>query len=545
MNKKIYGGGFGVATALAIALPVYAQSIPTPAQLDAGAAQRRSIEQRREIEQQSAPQEVITDPVRVEEPPTRPAAEPAPQLSFVLKGVQINDSAFLSREELTAIAKPYIGRTVGFGDLQELVAQINAAYRAREIGTAQAVLPPQQITDGIVRIELVEGRLGEFKLSGNEYTRDSFIRDRVAPEAGAVVDTKSLQKTLIRFNRTSEIQLKAALQPGAGYGLTDVLLSVDEPERNTLQFFLDNQGVESTGYYQLGMFARRNGLFGWDDQASVYLVGSDGTLTGSLSYGIPVNRSNGRLSVSYARNELDIVKGPFTALDITGESETAMLSFKQPLMVDELSQWDLALSVAQSRSETLISGVAFSESTVNKYSIGTSYERAETWGRWITSHTLSNASVDSDTEKWPSFFAYTGTANVLLPFKDCCTVAMNFGWQWLNEEQAPASELYQIGGLSSVRGYALGILSGARGYHAQFEAHRPLWWPGFSGFAFLDHGAVTPEPKESITGAGIGVSYRHGRRWSFDVSYGVPFNKVVPDQDSGRLDARLVLNFYP
>src|SRR5690606_40468433 len=103
-------------------------------------------------------------------------------------------------------------------------------------------------------------------------------------------------------NRTSDIQLKAALQPGTGYGLTDVLLSVQEPDRNTLQFFIDNQGAESTGYYQLGMYARRNGLFGWDDQLAAYIVGSDGTLTGSLSYGVPVNRSNGRVMVSYAQN---------------------------------------------------------------------------------------------------------------------------------------------------------------------------------------------------------------------------------------------------
>src|SRR5690606_34219999 len=122
MKKKLNRAGFGVAAAFVFACPAHAQSVPTPAQLDAGAAQRRSIEQRRELEQQSPPKEVVTDPVQVEEPPAQPATEAAPQLRFVLKGVQISDSVFLSREELTAIARPYIGRTVGFADLQELVA---------------------------------------------------------------------------------------------------------------------------------------------------------------------------------------------------------------------------------------------------------------------------------------------------------------------------------------------------------------------------------------------------------------------------------------
>lgn len=543
MNKHLFACAVGLVTALGTGL-AGAQTLPPQGYSPAGEAQRRTLDQRQEIEQEAAPREEVTDPVRVEEPKL-PAGVRAPAgLSFVLKGVQIDDSAFLSRDTLTAIAQPYVGRTVGFEELQKLVADINAQYRAQGVATAQAVLPPQNIENGVVRIELIEGKLGEVKLAGNAYTRESFIRDRVRLESGAVVDAERLQEALIDFNRTSEIQLRAALQPGAGYGLTDILLSVEEPARNTLQLFLDNQGVESTGLYQLGLFARRNGLFGWDDQLTLYLVGADGTTTGSLSYGVPVTRSNGRLNLSYARNEIEIIKGPFTALDITGESSTLMLSFKQPLYVSGRQKWDLALSASTTDSETLISEVPFSESTVNKFSAGVSYDRHGSWGRWLTSHTLSTASVDSSTEEWPSFVAYSGTLNWLRPFEGCCTAAANLGWQYLNEEQAPASELFQIGGLNSVRGYVLGVLSGARGYYAQFELHRPIR-DGLSVFAFLDTGAVMPEPSEQITGAGLGLSYRYKSWASFDLTYGAALNEVIPDQDSGRLDARLVLSFYP
>lgn len=543
------GGRLGLAVGLFVACTVaWAQAPRPPAfppALESGAAQKRTLEQRQELEQQQPPKEEIRDPIEAEEPPPpAPAAQPAEGVRFELKGVRINDSAFLSREELTALARPYVGRTVGFAELQELVGKINAAYRARGIGTAQAVLPPQKIEAGIVRVELVEGRLGELKVSGNAYTKERFILDRIAMEQGAIVDTEALQRALIRFNRTSDIQLKAALQPGAGYGLTDVLLSVQEPDRNVLQFFLDNQGAESTGEYQLGLYARRNGLFGWDDQLAAYLVGSDGTLTGSLSYNVPVNRRNGRLALSYAQNDLEIVKGPFEALDITGTSSTLMLSYLQPVYVDERSRWDVSVSGSLSDSQTEISGVPFSESKVTKFSVGTSYDRAERWGRWMTTHTLSHASVDSDTEKWPSFFAYSGSVNVIWPVGNAMTVAANLGWYWLNKEQAPASELYQVGGLHSVRGYEQGILSAARGYNVQLEVHRQLWGE-FTGYVFLDHGAVFPEPKESITGAGVGITWRSGKRWYVNVSYGAAFDKVVPDQESGRLDARVVLSFYP
>ena len=540
MDKHCFMGGIGLAAALAAAAPAWSQSIPTPAQIDSGAAQRRGLEQRRELEQQGAPRETVTDPLQVE-PPAAPAAAPAGQVRFPLAGVRLNDSAFLGREELTAIVRPWIGKEVGFADLQQIVSQINAAYRARGIATAQAVLPPQDVAGGVVQIQLVEGRLGGIALEHLSYTEPDFIRARVPLEDGKVVDTQALEQALVRFNRTSEIQLKAALRPGTAFGTTDVVLDVLEPPRNQFQLFADNQGVESTGEYQLGFVARRNGLLGRDDQASLYLVGSDGTWTGSAGYTVAVNRGNGRLGVSYARNTLEIVKGPFAALDITGESSTFALTFRQPLKVEAAAQWDMLLSASRSDSKTRISGVPFSDSTVDKLSAGATYDRSAGWGRWLTTHTLSYASVDSPSESWPSFVAYTGSLNVLAPL-GWGTLALNAGWQWLNDDQAPASEQFQVGGLYSVRGYAQGIAAATRGYFAQLELHRQLA-AGLDGFVFADFGAVMPEPKERIAGVGAGISYRPDQRWTINVSYGHALKEIVPDQDSGRLDARVVFSF--
>lgn len=534
---------FGIAS-LTAALGLFcaaAAAQTLPPQLDPGAAQRRSLEQREALEDQRPREEPIQDPVDVQ-PPRISGAEAPDALRFDLEGVRLNESVFLSEEELSALVRQYIGRSVSFAELQRLVADINALYEARGVATAQAVLPPQRIENGVVRIQLVEGRLGVLDITGREYTRESFLRRRLPLEEGEVVDARRLQEALIHFNRTSEIQLHAALRPGERYGFTDVRLDVVEPPRNSVQLFLDNQGVESTGEYQYGLFARRHGLFGRDDQLALYLVGSEGTLTGSLSYGIPVTASNGRLNLSYATNDIEIIDGPFTDLKITGESSTLMLSYVHPLYAGLRHKWDLNFSAVRSESETEISGVAFSESEVTKFSGGFTYEHSGRSGRWITSHSLSSASVDSNTEEWPSFTAYSGSLSWLRPFPYCCTAAVNLGWQYLNEDQAPASELFHIGGPGSVRGYVLGILAGARGYHAQLELHRPLL-PSLSGFAFFDTGAVSPEPSEQISSVGVGLNYRYSRWLSFNATYGHALDEVIPDQDSGRLDARLILSF--
>lgn len=525
----------------AVLIGAQAAAQPIPPQLESGAAQRRSLEQREALEQTRPREETVKEPVEVE-PPEQPAVQAPEGLRFELKGVRINESAFLDRQMLAELVRSYVGREVGFSDLQQLVQEINRMYRAAGVATAQAVLPPQKIEAGVVRIQLVEGRLGSLELAGNEYTRERFLRERLPVQDDEVVDARRLQDALIYFNRTSEIQLRAALRPGEAFGLTDVRVEVAEPPRTEAQLFIDNQGAESTGEYQLGLFARRRGLIGWDDQLSLYLVGSEGSRTGSLSYGIPINRRNGRLSLSYAANDIEIVKGPFTNLEITGDSTSLVLGYDQPLHASARHKWDLQLSVARADSETEILGFAFSESEVTKYSAGIGYEHVGPSGRWLTVHTLSHAEVDSSTESWPSTFAYVGRLSWSRSFPACCTAAAYLGWQYLDEEEAPASELFQIGGPGSVRGYVPGVVAAARGYSAQFELHR-TFAHGFSAFGFVDVGAVMPEPKETIYSVGLGLTYRYGRRLSFDATYGHTLEEVVPDQDRGRLDARLVWSF--
>lgn len=549
MFKEALVRGLTAVAAFALLGSAAAQTPPSPRLDPAGSAQQRSFEQRQSIEQERKSKPVTDEPVQVEEPAAAAPISAPEDFSFVLKGVHVDQSAFLSRQTLTDIIQPYLNRAVGIAELEQMVDAINQQYRQKNIATAQAMLLPQEIEDGTIRINLIEGRLGQLELSGNSYTNESFLLDRIALESDAVVDTDQLQQALIRFNRTSEIQLQAALEPGADFGLTDVQITVEEPPRNLLQLFADNQGVDSTGQYQLGMLARRNGLLGRDDQASLYLVGAEGTLTGSLGYGIAVNRYNGRLDLTYARNKIDVVKGPFKSLDITGKSSTLMLNFSQPIFVNARTKWDGLLSLSRAESETKIGGSQLlNDSSVNKFSVGVSYEHSGYFGRWLTTHSAHAAQAEATfgaNEEKRTITGYSGALSWLRPFDGCCTAVLKSGWQFLSDNQPLASEQFQIGGLGSVRGYVPGLLADARGYFVQLELHRPLT-QNLVGFMFVDNGAVAPESSESITGVGLGFSYRYSRWLSFDISYGAAMDrKVIPEQDSGRVDARLVLSFNP
>ena len=174
-----------LAAALSAA-PALAQTLPSAA--NPGALQQRRIdeeERRRQLEQLERRE--ITDPVRREAAPP-PAAPPAGEaVRFTVREIRFTESAILPAEALAELAGPYTGREVSLAELRELTARIDAAYRERRVVTARAVIPPQDVSDGVVDIRLVEGRVGEIAVEGNASTDAEFITRRIGLVPGAEI----------------------------------------------------------------------------------------------------------------------------------------------------------------------------------------------------------------------------------------------------------------------------------------------------------------------------------------------------------------------
>ncbi|HTM77660.1 MAG TPA: hypothetical protein VL133_08535 [Devosia sp.] len=98
----------------------YSQTLPS---IDAGAIQNQTTQQRRQLKQKLNPGDMggaaVTAPVRESGPAVAPGGP-----TFVLTSVAFTISAFLSPQELAAIAAPYVGHPIDFSGIQAL---INAA----------------------------------------------------------------------------------------------------------------------------------------------------------------------------------------------------------------------------------------------------------------------------------------------------------------------------------------------------------------------------------------------------------------------------------
>jgi hemolysin activation/secretion protein len=464
---------------------------------------------------------------------------------FVLNGVRFDHSAFIDEAALQALAKPYIGHEIGADELNHLVAQINAIYTRRGITTARAVLGRQALSGGIVHIELVEGHLGQLDIRGNQRTHDAFVRRRIHTASGALLDTDQLRRDLVYINRTSSLRLVALLRPGSERGLTDVQVQVTEPASRSLDAFVDNAGVDTSGRSRLGLQGHYDGLLGVGDRVDLSVAKSRGGTDGLFSYGALVNERNGRLGVSYSRSQIDIISGPYRALDIVGHSSVTALQYDQPFIATQAWLLTGSTSASQIRSSTSIDGTGVADNATNVLALGLSVNHRVDGREWaltqLVNHLNSSQPIDGTSTGWTAVGNFGGAQRL---GASAWLLRADAGWQWSSSDRLASSSLFQIGGPGSVRGYERGVLAGTEGYYANLELHWML--PrNFDAYAFGDHGAVFAAfPKaRHITGGGLGLIWRYHDWLSFNGDIARALDKVVPNQDSYRVDFRLAAHW--
>lgn len=530
-----------LATAALAAAPALAQSLPSG--IDPAAIQQRRIEEeeRRRLQEQLERREV-DDPIRREATPPAPARPTDGTGRFMVNEIRFGASEILPAETLAELAKPYTGRQLTLSELQDLTERINAAYRERRVVTARALIPPQDVSDGIVDIRLVEGRVGQIDLLGNASTDKDFITGRIGLEPGQLVDLPALEQDLRRFNRTQDAQLRAELAAGQSFGTSDLKILVQEPPRHSLRFTLDNAGSEGTGEWRSGLQYTNRSVLGFRDELSLGFVDARGQESYSVGYSFPVNDSGGRLSISAYKDHIEVVEGSLRDLDITGLSTGTLVSLRQPVHLGERSRTDLVLGTKRRETTNWISGVTLQETQTIDGSLGIEHQMADDLGYWIATYHLS-AGRAKGYERGNYTVGRAFVRRIQALAATGWSVQGSLNYQHSSHSPLPSGEQLQIGGEYSVRGYPVGAWSGDHGFIANLELHHPLselaaagGLPALhaSGFFFADHGRVTPdrapnsqEPHHRELGsAGWGIRTTIGERVDARLTFARAFNRL-------------------
>lgn len=451
---------------------------------------------------------------------------------FWVSRIDIPDSQVLNPAALSQLIESLEQRVVALDELQRLVADINALYQERNLVTARAILPAQDIVDGVVRLELIEARVDRIEVIDNRFTRDGYITRRLAVAEGGFADVNELEDALRDFNAVNDVQLSATLRPGSEPHTTSYVLRAAEPDNRHLAVFVDNAGRDTIGRERLGLSYTNNSLSGRRDRLSAGISRADGADAGYLVYNMPLNRFGTRAMLGFDYSQIVIISGELAAFDVKGTSTIASAFLSHPLRV--APRWSLyglaGLSVKDSSTD--FDGVDRFESAVRTASLGTEIQRVgERFMLYARPRLNVGAKRFGGDE---SFTTLNGDAGAIVNAGISHQFALRLRGQLASEGLLPSAEQFQLGGTATVRGYPEGLLIGDEGYFVSAEYRyaglaggmRHAWQP----FLFADHGGVFAEAGQSsdhsryLTSVGLGVSYQFTDTLTANLQVGFPLS---------------------
>ena len=84
----------------------------------------------------------------------------------MLRGIDVGGAQAIPRDRIAAAYQSYLGKKVSQADLATIAGAISDLYRADGFHLSRAIVPPQDIADGRVRIQVIEGAIVQAELKG-------------------------------------------------------------------------------------------------------------------------------------------------------------------------------------------------------------------------------------------------------------------------------------------------------------------------------------------------------------------------------------------
>lgn len=326
-RARLRHASLAVALFNALALPqiALAQSVPS-----AGGVLR-----------ETAPSPTPAIPPSPEVAPAPPAPQPPVSAeqggpTVTLSAVRFTGNTVFSSEELQPLVAERIGQLNTLADLEALAMRVTEKYRSAGYMLAQAIVPVQDVTSGVVEISVVEGALGavRFEIDPAAPVRPAVI-ERIASrlKPGQPLHSRTLERVMLLLSDLPGIAPQAALEPGEAGGTTDLIIVITPLRRWDFSVDADNHGSRSTGEFRVGVLGRINSPLRLGDNldARAQLGSGGGLIYGRLGYELPLGGAGTRIGAAYSRLDYELGKD-FADLDGSGQADVFELTLTHPLI---------------------------------------------------------------------------------------------------------------------------------------------------------------------------------------------------------------------
>lgn len=467
--------------------------------------------------------------------------------SFLLQAIKYQGNSVYSDAELNQVVQDKLQQQVTLGDLEELRLRITNLYIKNGYINSGAVLPEQSIRDGIVTIEIVEGKLTEIELSGNLGLSDDYIISRLVTDPNAVFNLPAFQEEYQLLLSDPLInKLNGQFVPSEHLGQSKLKLQVERAKSHSVDFQTDNYGSASSGETQGSLSLQTLNLSGAGDSLYLKLRKREGAIGAELDYARPLNSSTSNIGVRLGYNDTEVIAEQLQSLDIQSDFKSAEVYITHPLIRSLKRQLTLglSLSVRENQGELLDIPFSFAAGEQDGFSrvaavriglTGIIRDENQAWSmyaRYSQGLDMFNPTFNQNGLPDNNFSSLLLQLQYARRLNDDTQLLLRTDAQ-ISDSPLLALEQIAIGGARTVRGYRENELVRDTGYIVSAEIESSIWdnldYSGRLGslqaFVFTDYGEGSYkrnvlDSAKPLLSVGGGFRWQGWDRVEMEVIYG-------------------------
>ncbi len=451
--------------------------------------------------------------------------EDSKNIVATISRVEFSGVNVIPQERLDNVVADFLNRPLTKMDIARLKYELTRLFYEDGYILVKIVTPPQNISSGVLKIEVYEAKVGDLDIRNDGSLRSAIVdgmSNRIAK--GDIFRENTIESVVSDVNDLKNLEATINLQPGKLFGTTDITLLVDKADEDEQKLTIDNYGSPLTGRNVATLHLEKSNLLKLGETFSADIRRSDDELWSiALRATTPTGLSNTKLEFHYIYSENEI-GDRLAVLNASGKSERFGVALSKNILnmrnkkltvtggFESRTHESFRFNITETKDDIrkVYGQVSYLERTDNavylanvKVSTGIDAFGANNEGGFMA----TNANGDPDA--W--IINPLILANVSSPFSD--GVFKFIGTGQLSTNELLSSELFILGGYGSVRGFDPAQETGESGYQFSLEYNHNFpqiadTWVVKAG-PFLDGGTVlnreTPAVDRELYSAGIGI----------------------------------------
>lgn len=491
-------------------------------------------------------------------------------VSFNVWEYRVSGNTLLDRTLVERTVYSFLGPARTIEDVEAARVALETLYKDKGFPTVIVDLPEQDVSGGIVRLEVVQGSIGRTRISGSRYFSLGQIRNSVpALTEGEVPYLPAVQEQLQALNQANpDRQVTPVFRPGKTPGTVEVDLRVKDelPLHGSVE--LNNHNSTDTSRARLTANLRYDNL--WQRLHGISLMYQispedlDDVEVLAATYILPVGHGSDRLALYAIRTDSNSTVSSAGALNVVGKGTILGARWVMPLAATTsyFHSFTLGADWKDFDEDTELVGADTLETPIDysKYSL-------EYGGTLVAESALTNYSL-------AAHFAFRNFGNSEREFNEkrfgarpnFAYLAMDLKHDYrlgkgvrlrgvmqgqLSGDPLISNEQFSAGGFESVRGYHEGEILGDDGVQVSLELHAPAYpslakqgLKGFHPLVFVEGALIKvrdplpgTESQEEIYSAGVGLRANWSKALEAAVDLAWPFASTdAVDKGDARID---------